>query len=154
MNRFVPLVLALLPSVALAADPAPTVTGAWSRATAGTSAPGVAYLTITDPGAADALISVNTPVAAKAALHESKTVNGIMSMSAVPSLPIAQGGSVTFAPGGYHIMLEGLKQPLKAGDHFPLTLVFEHAGAVTTNVEVRPLGADKPASDGMSGMKM
>lgn len=149
MTRLIAFLLAFLP-VAAFADGI-TVTDAWSRATPGTATPGVAYLTITDRGAADTLTAVSTPVAASAMLHQSKTENGISSMTPVEALPIAAGGTVTLAPGGYHIMLEGLKQPLKAGDSFPLTLTFAHAGAVTATVTVKPLGAMKPKDD-MSGM--
>lgn len=49
---------------------------------------------------------------------------------------VAPGTTVKFAPGGYHIMLMGLKQPLKAGDRFPLTLKFAKAGSVTVDVQV------------------
>jgi len=66
--------------------------------------------------------------------------------------PSHAGGSAEFKPGGMHIMLVGLKQPLKAGDSFPLTLAFQKAGAVETTVMiVKPGGAG--AGD-MPGMKM
>ena len=87
-------------------------------------------------------------------MHQSKTENGVSSMSPVKSLPIAAGGTVTLAPGGYHIMLEGLKQPLKAGDQFPLTLVFEHAGPITTTVTVKAMGPAMPKDNSMGSMKM
>jgi hypothetical protein len=145
--------LALFLPVAALADGGLSVTGAWSRATIGTAAPGVAYLTITDTGAADTITGISTPVAATASLHQSSMENGVMHMAPVPSLPVAAGATVTLAPGGYHIMLEGLKAPLKAGDQFPLTVVFDHAGPVTTTVTVKPLGAAKPMDDGM-GMGM
>jgi copper(I)-binding protein len=48
---------------------------------------------------------------------------------------------VTLAPGGYHLMLMGLKAPLRAGDTFPLTLQFEHAPPLTVTVAVEPLNA-------------
>jgi copper(I)-binding protein len=146
-------VLALLAAQAAFAGDI-TVTDAWSRATIGTTAPGVAYLTITDSGAADTLTGIATPVAASAMLHQSTTENGVSSMHMVDALPVGAGATVKLAPGGYHIMLEGLKQPLKAGDTFPLTLSFKTAGAVTTTVTVRPLGADKPKDDTMGGMDM
>jgi copper(I)-binding protein len=80
-------------------------------------------------------------------------------MRPVASLPVGPGHDVTLAPGGSHVMLMGLKQPLKPGDHFPLTLTFAHAGAVTTEVTVGRAGASGPGtakSDGadMGGMDM
>jgi hypothetical protein len=78
-----------------------------------------------------------------------------MKMEPVPSLPIKAGGGVTLEPKGLHIMLEGLKQPLKLGDTFPVTLNFATAGAVTTTVTVAPIKADKKNDmDSMPGMKM
>ena len=66
------------------------------------------------------------------------------------------GKPVTFAPGGYHVMLMGLKAPLKVGDSFPLTLTFEHAHPVTVNatVEATSGGAmrDHGGIQGMPGM--
>ena len=62
MKRFMPLLALIVPIAAMAADPGGiSVTDAWSRVTAGTSTPGVAYLTITDTGAADALTGVKQP---------------------------------------------------------------------------------------------
>ncbi|HLY58290.1 MAG TPA: copper chaperone PCu(A)C [Stellaceae bacterium] len=149
------LAFLLLPGAAMSADaPTITVSDAWSRATVGPTAPGVAYLTIVDAGPADALTGATTPVAASASLHETHAGGGMIGMSPAASLPIPANGTVKLAPGGYHIMLEGLKQPLKAGDHFALTLTFEHAAAVTTTVTVRPLGAASAKSDDMGGMDM
>jgi periplasmic copper chaperone A len=67
-------------------------------------------------------------------------------------VPVKAGGSAQFKPDGMHIMLLGLKHPLKAGDSFPLTLTFDKAGAVETMVKVTKAGAAAPGS--MPGMKM
>jgi copper(I)-binding protein len=148
--RYLLVIAALLLPAAASAEGV-GVSDAWSRATVTTAAPGVAYLTITDTGAADSVTGVSTPIAASASLHQSTTEGGVMRMTPVPALPIAAGGTVTLAPGGYHIMLEGLTQALKAGDQFPLTLTFEHAGPITTMVTVKPLGtAAKSMMDDMS----
>jgi copper(I)-binding protein len=57
-------------------------------------------------------------------LHETKIVDGVSRMRAVPSLPIAGNGSAEFKPGGLHLMLMDPRAPLKAGDkvsiEFPL----------------------------------
>jgi copper(I)-binding protein len=142
---------------ARAADAPPsgiTISEAWSRATPPGASTGVVYLTITDAGPADALIAVSAPVAAKAAVHESKTVNGVMQMQPVDSLAVDANLPVRLAPNGYHVMLEGLMHPLKAGDHFPVTLTFEHAGEITATVHVQALGAAGPAAHDMDGMHM
>src|ERR1700761_8224888 len=139
------LVLAVLPLLTLLAGPALAdgiaISDAWSRATPPGAKTGVVYLTVTDTGAADSLTAVETPVAEMAMLHESKTVNGISQMRPVEAAPVSADAPLKLAPGGYHIMLEGLKAPLKAGESFPVTLTFAQAGAVTATVEIRALGA-------------
>jgi copper(I)-binding protein len=127
------------------------VSNAWSRATPSATSNGVVYFTVTDKGDPDSLTSASTPVAAEARLHESRTVNGVMQMRPVDHLDIDRDHPITLAPGGYHMMLTGMKQQLKAGDTFPLTLNFAHAGAVSTTVKVGATGA-KGAD--MPGMKM
>ena len=109
---------------------------AWSRP-AIQGGTGVVYLTIVDTGAPDRLVALSAQVAAKADLHESFTEQGIAKMRGVATLPVAAGSKVTLSPGGYHIMLMDLKQPLREGDSFPVTLNFEHAGLVTATVTVR-----------------
>ena len=127
---------------------------AWSRAAAAGRV-GVVYLTITDTGAADRLTAVASPVAASAGLHESYDDHGVAKMRSVAALPVEPGKPVSLAPGGYHIMLTGLKQPLHQGDEFPVTLTFDKAGAVTTTVTVRKAGASMPMGhETMGGMQM
>jgi copper(I)-binding protein len=130
----------------------------WSRA-ALVGHEGVVYLTITETGTQDTLTRVTTPVAAKAELHQSVDDQGIMKMRPVTALRIEPGKPVTLAPGGYHIMLMDLKQPLKQGDSFPVTLSFAKAGQVTATATVAKAGATVPAMDhgnmgGMGNMPM
>jgi len=143
-----------LPLSARAHDAAISVTDVWARASAGAADTGAVYATITDTGHPDRLTGASTPAAAMAELHETINANGVMQMRAVPGLKLEPGKPVTFAPGGYHIMLMGLKQPLKAGDSFPLTLTFEHAPPVTVQATVKPIGAAAPGGmQGMQGMQ-
>ena len=116
---------------------------------------GVVYMTVMNHGAADDdLTGLTTPIADKAEMHRSMDMNGMSHMEAVANLPVKANGAVTFAPGGLHVMLTGLKQPLKIGDSFPLTLTFAKAGAVTVTVSVQQIKATaKPMGD-MPGMKM
>jgi copper(I)-binding protein len=116
---------------------------------------GVVYVTVTDSGAPTTLLSVTTPIAAQAQMHQSLMQNGMMEMLPVKSLPIAPGTPITFSPGGYHIMLTGLSQPLSAGQTFPLTLSFADGRKITTTVTVQPMMAGAPAGTmgSMNGMK-
>ena len=110
-------------------------------------------LTITDSGAPDQLTAASSPVAMKATLHESFDDHGVMKMRPIPALPVQPGTPVTLAPGGYHIMLEGLKQPLQPGETFPVTLTFAHAGTITATATVQKPGA-APDHTSMGGTNM
>ena len=123
---------------------------AWTRATPGGADVGIGYLTIENKGTApDKLTGASTPAAAKAELHEMSMDNGVMKMRpAKDGLPIPPGQSVTLAPGGLHLMLMGLKNPLKEGGKVPLTLQFEKAGKVDVTLDVQSVGAQQPG--GMS----
>ena len=86
----------------------------------------------------DRLLSVDTPIAATAQLHEHVHANGLMKMQQVQLVEIPPGGDATFAPMGYHVMLLDLKDKSKLteGAHFALTLHFEKSGDVTVEVAV------------------
>ncbi|PWC53831.1 hypothetical protein TSO221_09915 [Azospirillum sp. TSO22-1] len=121
----------------------------WARATAGTAQNGAAYMVLTGHGKdADRLVSVSTPVADKAELHLHMMDNGVMKMRPVDAIEVMPGSPTTLAPGGLHIMLLGLKQPLVKGKAFPLTLTFEKGGPVTVEVDVQGAGAAAPAHEG------
>jgi copper(I)-binding protein len=126
--------------VILAADDGISVPEAWARASAGPASTGAAYITLKGGARPDQLVAASTPVAASAEVHETTGDNGVMKMRPVPVVPIPPGQTVTFTPGGTHIMLMGLKKPLAAGQSFPLTLTFTHAAPVTVEVKVRALG--------------
>jgi periplasmic copper chaperone A len=133
-----------------------TVEHAWARPTASAATTGAAYFTVIDKGSADNLVGVRTPIAASAELHETINDNGIMKMRSAPSIALEPGKPVAFKPGGYHVMLMGLKSPLKVGSSFPLTLTFEHAQPVTVTAKVEAAGGanvDHGAMPGMPGMQ-
>lgn len=120
----------------------------WARATAGSVPNGAAYLVLTDHGSApDRLVSASSPAAERAELHMHMMDNGVMKMRPVDAIEVTPGSSTTLAPGGLHIMLFGLREPLVKGKAFPLTLVFEKAGAVTVEVDVQGAGAATPAHE-------
>ncbi|RME68821.1 MAG: copper chaperone PCu(A)C [Alphaproteobacteria bacterium] len=99
---------------------------------------GAIYFSLRNEGAADdRLLSVSTPAAQRAELHHSIEENGVMRMRAVDGgIAVPAGGNVSLAPGGMHIMLFGLNQPLMPGDRFQAVLHFEKAGAVAVEVQV------------------
>ncbi len=114
----------------------------WSRASAGRARNGVAYFTVTNKGGqADRLIGAKTSIAKKTQLHGHSMSRGIMRMREIKGgLKIAPSATLTFAPRGRHVMLMGLAAPLKAGENFSLTLMFERAGPITVSVAVHPIG--------------
>lgn len=115
-----------------------TIVHPWARPTAGPNKMGAAYLAIKNSGReSDTLESASTPDAKKAEIHETTNANGVMKMRPVEGgLKIAPGQTVEFKPGGYHIMLMGLKQNLKEGEQIPLKLTFAHAGSVDVEVKI------------------
>jgi hypothetical protein len=130
-----------------------TVEHAWARATPGKVTTGGAYMTLVDRGATpDRLVGVSTPVAGKAELHMSMQDGGIMKMHAVAGVTVEPGHTTELKPGGYHVMLLELSQPLKEGDSFPMTLMFEKAGSIQVTVKIEKAGAMGPSSGGGSAM--
>ena len=109
-----------------------------------------AYFIIHNTGkSADRLLSVNSPIAAQAQLHEHVMQGDLMKMQQVPNVVIPAGGKVTFAPMAYHVMLLNPKDRslLSDGKRFPLTLHFEKAGNVTVEVAVQKKPPETKAHD-------
>ena len=114
-----------------------TIGHPWTRVTPGGVKNGVVYVTfINDGTTADRLLKVSTPIAASASIHESSQEDGVMRMREVGSVDLPAGKTVELKPGGLHIMLMGLKQPLKDGDMVPLTLTLADEGEVPVEVMV------------------
>ncbi len=130
------LVAALLAaSFATAAQAQVTVKDAWARGTVPAAKASGAFLQIESKTDAR-LVDVRTPVAT-AELHEMKMADNRMQMNRVAGIDLPAGKPVNLAPGGYHVMLMGLKNQLKEGDTVPLTLVIEQKGGKRENVEVQ-----------------
>lgn len=127
------------------------VENAWARATApGQDAAGV-DLTITSKQAAT-LVGVSSPVCKTVELHSMTMAHdsGMMKMREVPAIELPAGKRVNLREGGYHLMLSGLKAPLKAGDSIPLMLeikVSKRMVKIETKAEVRPLTTTSPATE-------
>jgi hypothetical protein len=116
----------------------PQIGEAWARpGTAG--AESAAYLAITAPsGEADALLSASSAAANMVQLHEVSTdAQGMTGMHHIERLDIPAGETVRLEPGGYHLMLMGLTADLAVGGSIELTLVFERAGSVVVQAEIR-----------------
>lgn len=118
------------------------VKDAWVRATPGAAKVSAGYATVVNAGKADdVLIGVETSLADMAHLHESLGADGMMRMESIKELPLPAGKEISLAPGGYHIMIMGLKQPLKVGAEMPLTFIFKNQGKVSVSARVQPLSA-------------
>jgi copper(I)-binding protein len=159
MSRFLTAtaLIAMLASAAVA-QTAPSgvmVEHAWARATSPGAKTGAVYLTIMDHGGPDRLIGFATPVASMAQLHETTMQGDVMKMRQIDGLAVTDKGPVTLAPGGYHVMLMGLKGPLRQGETFPLSVTFEKAGTIQITVAVEAIGARGPTkSDAGHSMDM
>lgn len=116
----------------------------FARATSPGQAVGGGFLTLNNGGAADKLVSAATPAATSVELHTMRMEGDVMRMRQLDAIELAAGQTVELKPGGLHLMLMGLKAPLKAGDMVPLTLKFEKAGEVTVQLKVEAPGAAKP----------
>jgi periplasmic copper chaperone A len=135
------LIVAAFP--ALAQETSIKVEQPWARATPGGASTGAVYMALDNKtSSADRLTGASSDVADKLQIHEMKVVNGTMQMRELADgLPIPADGTVVLKPGSYHVMLIGLKKPLKEGETFPLTLIFEKSGKVTVDVPVKAMGA-------------
>ena len=132
--------------------PGIAVDNAWARASATPTAS--VYLTLRNGGEADRLTGVTTDRAASAQLHRTVQDGQVMRMRPVAGIDLPAHGSVALRPGGLHIMLMGLKAPLKAGDTLPVTRHFQKAGDVAVSAAVLKAGATGAGADDKSGGAM
>jgi hypothetical protein len=113
-----------------------TVDGAWARATAPGQANGSVGMIVTSQQDAR-LIAVSSTVAARSEIHTMTMDNGIMKMRQIEDLPLPAKQAVKLGPGGEHLMLMGLKKPLKEGDTISLTLTVEFADKRTEKIQTQ-----------------
>ena len=125
----------------------------WSRETAAGQAVGGGYMKIANSGTAeDRLLSAVTPVAAEVQLHTMTMDGGVMRMRQVQGgIAIPAKGTLELKPGSYHVMFMGLKLPLKQGERFPVTLIFQRAGKITVQFAVQPVTSTGPIEGGHAG---
>jgi copper(I)-binding protein len=143
MKRLAVSLLAVLAMAAATARAAGVeVTGAWARATMpGQKVAGV-YMDLRSDKAAR-LVGVESKVAGSAEVHEMRNDGGVMRMRHVEALDLPAGRTVKLAPGGFHVMLFELNQPLKPGDKVRLTLKVDRGGK---REDVQVVAVVKPAS--------
>jgi copper(I)-binding protein len=139
------LAVVLASGVALAHDyqvKSLRVSNPFSRATPPGAKVAGAFMSIENQGKeADRLVGASSPAAGIVEIHEMAMDGGVMTMRAVKGIDVKPGATVELRPGGYHVMLEDLKAPLKQGDQIPLVLNFEKAGALEIRVKVEAMGA-------------
>jgi periplasmic copper chaperone A len=148
--------LIVVASFAFAQSTSIRVEQPWARATPTGASTGAVYLTIANESHdADRLLGASSDVADKLQIHEMKVVNGVMEMrEVIGGLSVPAKGSVVLKPGSYHVMLIGLKKPLKDGETIPFTLDFEKAGKLSITVPIRPMGAGHGDMPGMGHLDM
>lgn len=123
---------------------------AWSNALPPVAKTGAVYVTIANTGTKDErLVAIESSIAARAELHNHSMDDGVMKMRKVEGgVAIAAGDEVVFEPGGLHIMLMGLEEPITSGVVFQVTLTFERAGNVEVPVSVREMDGTMTHSSG------
>ena len=108
----------------------------WARPTI-PNRPGVVYLGIHNNGAVpDRLVAAHAEGVESVELHLAQQKDGVMTMAPVEAIEVPAGGMADLGPGGYHLMLFGIAEPLKDGDTLNLTLSFESTGEITVGVPV------------------
>lgn len=128
--------LFLLSSCGQTGEPDIQPGNAWARPTRG-DAPGAVYVAINNKGSSDdRLVGAFTDRSAMAMVHQTELVDGVATMRMAGEINIPAGERIEMVPGGTHIMLQGLRAPLKTGDSFPLVLKFRKSGDKTVTVDV------------------
>jgi copper(I)-binding protein len=124
-----------------------SVTDAWGWSS--TPDRGAVYFTVQNNGQeADRLVSAASDVAGTVQVHETTMVDGTAQMGEVDGVDVPAGGSVTFEPGGYHVMLMEIPEPLQVGSSIDVTLTFEGAGEVTVPAEIREFTGEPMDGEG------
>lgn len=129
------------------AQEAITVTEAWVREVPPSSTLTAAYMNIANNGGEDdKLVSVSSTAAETTEIHLSSVDDkGVAKMEKVNEVAVPAGGTAELKPGGYHIMLIGLKEPLTDKENVEIVLEFEKAGKITVNAPVK--GMDKQSHE-------
>ena len=119
---------------------------AWVRLPAVPDRPGAAYFTLRNTGPAAVLTTVQSPGVQRIELHDSQVHDGMMHMTPLGEVPLAEGATVEFKPGGGHAMLFGMDPQLKSGGKLPLTFSLRDGRQVKAEATVVAVGAPSPYS--------
>ena len=118
------------------------VVDAWAKASLAGTTNGAAFVTLSNQsGEVDRIVAAETPVAAKAELHTHLMDDGVMKMRPLAAVELEPGETAAMAPGGLHVMLLGMTEPLKEGMSFPLTLILERSGPIHVDAMVKAANA-------------
>jgi copper(I)-binding protein len=121
-----------------------SVSDAWVRGTVqGQKATG-AFMQLKSPGGAT-LVGAESPVAGAVEIHEMRMEGNVMRMRPVPRLDLPAGQTIELKPGGYHVMLMGLKAPLRSGEVVPIRLKLRGKDGKPEEVEVKAAVRDLTA---------
>ena len=143
--------LMIMPIVALAltacgaAHDKTNVAKPWVRLSAVSGNPSAAYFTVNGGPVADRLMSVSSPLAIRAEMHDMKMAGGMMTMDAIKGgVALPAKGEIAFAPEGKHVMLFDVSPKVAVGGKMPLVLNFASGAKLETQAEVIAAGADAP----------
>jgi copper(I)-binding protein len=142
------LALALTASYAFADV---TVTQPWVRGTVPPQKATGAFMKLQSSSDAQ-LVAASSPAAVEVEIHEMAMVNNVMRMRPVAGIPLPAGKAVELKPGGYHIMLMGIRHQLKQGETIPITLTVRGSDGKTQTIEVQAPVRDLTAPAPMPGM--
>lgn len=127
------------------------ISGAFARATPPRAKAGVIYLSAESLLRDDVLLGGETEAADSLQLHTHQSEDGIMRMRRVEAVKLPKGEAVHFMPGGLHIMLVGLKAPLKKGESVAIELRFANAPDMQLDVPVMGISARASAKADHAG---
>jgi copper(I)-binding protein len=145
MNRHI-LAFALLGALAAPVVAQTKVTNPWVRGTVAQQKATGAFMQIVSQQGGR-LVQASSPVAGVVEIHEMSMDGNVMRMRAVAGIDLPAGRTVELKPGGFHVMLMDLRQPLQPGDTVPVTLVFD-SGGKRDSVEVKATGRAAAATAG------
>lgn len=119
---------------------------AWTRVTAKGVPVGGGFFKITNSGSVtDRLVAAHLPTAGRVEIHKTSMADGVMRMRHMEKgVEIKPGETVTFKPGGLHLMFMMLKKPIKMGKPLRGSLTFEKAGKIAVEFAVAPMGSPRP----------
>lgn len=138
--------LAVAPPV-LAGGEDVVIEDAWSRASIGTSRPGVAYMTLRNAGAEPVVVTgLRTDLAMMPMIHATSTdAQGVTRMLHMEAVEIPAGETVALEPGGLHVMLMDLQRPMVEGESYTLAVIFADRTEATVEVPILGMAARGPA---------